>query len=309
MACFRSISAFQLASGSVVFDWSRSVERYIQVPCGCCIGCRLDRSRQWAVRCVHEASLFEHSSFVTLTYSAENLISYSLQYRDFQLFMKRLRKSCGPTRFYMCGEYGEDNGRPHFHSLLFGCRFADQVAIKQLSCGDILYRSPQLERLWPFGFSSIGAVTFDSAAYVARYAQKSLVGGHGKRQAVDKYFVEQETGECFPFVPEFVRMSNGGGKSGAGGIGAQWFAKYHEDVFGKQAEPALDRVVTAAGEMKPPKYYDTLLGRADEYRLQYVKFVRGLEASRRGDTDVTPARLLVREAVAKARLSLKSRGL
>lgn len=258
---------------------------------------------------MHEASLFEYSSFVTLTYSPENLLSLSLKYRDFQLFMKRLRKACGPTRFFMCGEYGDENGRPHFHALLFGCRFPDQTALKQLSCGDVLYRSPLLERLWPLGHSSIGAVNFNTAAYVARYAQKSLVGGDGKRRSVEKYVVDQDTGECWPFVPEFVRMSNGGGKAKSGGIGAEWFKRYHSDVFGKQAEPALDRVVMNGAEMKPPKYYDTLLGRASEYRLEYVKFVRGLEASRRGDTDQTPARLLVREAVAKARLSLKRRGL
>lgn len=258
---------------------------------------------------MHEASLFEHSSFVTLTYSPEKLLSLSLVYRDFQLFMKRLRKACGPTRFFMCGEYGEEGGRPHFHALLFGRHFADREPLQRLSNGDVLYRSPLLERLWPLGFSSIGAVNFDSAAYVARYAQKSMVGGDGKRRSVAEYVVDGVTGEVWPFVPEFVRMSNGGGSSKGGGIGAAWFEKYSTDVFGAQAEPALDRVVMNGVEMKPPKYYDTLLGRADEYRLEYVKFVRERTALSRGDTDETPARLLVREAVAKARLSLKKRGL
>jgi len=73
------------------------------------------------------------------------------------------------------------------------------------------------------------------------------------------------------------------------GIGAEWFKRYGADVYGKQAEPALDRVVVNGQEGKPPKYYDTLLGREDEYRLEYVKFMREQDALRRGDSELTPA--------------------
>lgn len=257
-----------------------------------------------AVRCLHEASLRDANSFVTLTYS--RIEKWQLEYEDFQLFMKRLRARMGPVRFFMCGEYGDENHRPHFHALLFGLSFPDRKELKRLSNGDVLYSSELLEDIWSHGFCSIGAVTMDSAQYVARYAQKSLIAGenHFQRRAVTRrYFVDGETGEAWERVPEFIRMSL------KPGIGAEWFKRYGADVFGVQAEPALDRVVVNGQTAKPPKYYDTLLGRQDEYRLEYVKFTRELEALRRGDSEQLPARLVQREAVARARLLLKKRGL
>lgn len=271
-----------------------------------------------AVRCMHEASLHASSWFVTLTYSPEALTSWSLQYRDFQLFMKRLRewraseegcRACGPAqakrgvRFFMCGEYGEGYFRPHFHALLFGIDFPDLKVLKEVS-GQTLYSSERLDKIWGNGFASLGAVTMESAQYVARYAQKSLVpGAENKRRNAQHFTLDPETGEVWPQVPEFIRMSL------KPGIGAEWFKKYSADVYGRQAEPGLDRVVVNGVAAKPPKYYDVLLGRESEYRLEYVKFVRELDALRRGDSELSPARLMQREAVARARLLLKKRGM
>jgi len=46
--------------------------------------------------------------------------------------MKRLRKhySGRTIRYYMCGEYGENMGRPHYHAVFFNLRFADQLYFK-----------------------------------------------------------------------------------------------------------------------------------------------------------------------------------
>lgn len=264
-----------------------------------------------AVRCLHEASLYVDNSFVTLTYRPEDLESYSLQYSHFQDFMKRLRYYRSSARFFMCGEYGEETRRPHFHAILFGVGFPDREKFAQVG-GNWIYTSAELEKIWGHGYATIGAVTMESAQYVARYAQKSLVpGAENKRRDSTHYVVDPETGEMWPQVPEFIRMSNGGGRGSAkhGGIGKQWFEKFSADVFGRQAEPSLDRVVVNAMAAKPPKYYDTLLGRQDEYRLEYVKFVRELEALRRGDSELSPARLKARETVARARLQLKKRAL
>lgn len=272
-----------------------------------------------AVRCVHESRLHESNMFVTLTYSDEALERfaaeggnpYSLHYPHFQEFMKRFRFHMGPARFFMCGEYGEQRGRPHFHAIIFGHWMPDSVLIKE-SRGNRLYSSVKLEEMWSHGLCSFGNVTMESAQYVARYAQKSLVPGEDnfQRRDVSRYAVDPDTGECWFQVPEFIRMSNGGGRQTekAGGIGKRWFLKYSADVFGKQAEPALDRVIINGVAAKPPKYYDVLLGRESEYRLDYVKFCREVEALRRGDSELTPARLLQREAVARARLLLKKRG-
>ena len=134
MACYKPLRAWQCANGDVVFaELGRfDITRQLDLPCGQCVGCRLERSRQWAMRCLHEAKMHDRNCFVTLTYNNDNVpADRSLNYRDFQLFMKRLRFHFRgvPIRFYMCGEYGEDFGRPHFHACLFGLDFPDKTRI------------------------------------------------------------------------------------------------------------------------------------------------------------------------------------
>ena len=185
MACYHPIPAWRNVSENrsdnrLVFEYHpmRCIGPTpdLQVPCGQCVGCRLERSRQWALRCVHEASLHKENCFITLTYNDEHLPEHGhLIYRDFQLFMKRLRKRTGVrVRFYMCGEYGENFGRPHFHACLFGYNFPDLVRWK--AGKSTLYRSKLLESLWTDGYSSVGEVSFESAAYVARYILKKVTG-------------------------------------------------------------------------------------------------------------------------------------
>lgn len=180
--------------------------------CGQCRGCRLEVSRQWAVRCVHEAALYKKNCYVTLTYNEESLESRSLIYPHFQKFVRAFRKKIGPVRFYMSGEYGENNLRPHFHALFFGYDFPDKVYLGKSPSGFTLYRSELLESLWKFGFSSVGAVTFESAAYVARYVMKKVNGPMAE---------EHYDGR----VPEFSRMSL------KPGIGAGWIKKFAGDVL------------------------------------------------------------------------------
>jgi len=120
------------------------------LPCGRCIGCRLERSRQWAVRMMHEASLHQDNCFITLTYDNEHLPkNASLVKRDFQLFMKRLRKAYPAVRirFFHCGEYGEQYGRPHYHAILFGFDFPDKYFLGKRNQFPV-WRSASLERLW-----------------------------------------------------------------------------------------------------------------------------------------------------------------
>ena len=163
----------------------------LEIPCGQCIGCRLERSRQWAIRISHEASLHEHNSFITLTYNNENLPKdLSLDVTHFQKFLKRLRahtedpdsdlypnilSQSKKPRFFHCGEYGEKFARPHYHACMFDLDFADQKHWKTIN-GNKHYTSETLEKIWPFGFSTIGDVTFESAAYVARYVTKKITG-------------------------------------------------------------------------------------------------------------------------------------
>lgn len=307
MACFHPLLAWQRGEGKPVFSLSSTAGyRPLTLPCGQCIGCRLERSQDWAVRCVHEASLHAFSVFLTLTYNDENC-PLSLRYKDFQDFMKRLRQWAarrGKPRlsFFMCGEYGEQLMRPHFHVLVFGLIFEDREALKKLPSGAQLYRSSELEGLWRCGFSSIGDVTYESAAYVARYAAKSALSGHdGKRRDVTQGFVDAETGEFVPFVPEFCRMSLRCGEKGEpGGIGARWFAKYGEEVFPR------DRVRIDDKDRGVPRYYDKLLERTSVFALEFQKWIRSQLVN---ESELTSSRMQAREAVMKAGLRQKVRTL
>ncbi|AXL14473.1 replication initiator protein [Microviridae sp.] len=249
MACYSPLQAFRTAKGEVVFEQPRGCFSIpLTLPCGQCVGCRLERSRQWAIRCVHEASLHKNNCFITLTFSNEHLPNPpTLDVRDFQLFMKRLRKEFGPgVRFYHCGEYGEKFGRPHYHAILFNLDFPDKYLFNVVN-GQNLYRSPTLERLWPFGHSSIGSVTFESAAYVARYVMKKITGDAAKQY----YSYCPKTGEVFERKPEYTTMSR------RPGIAKGWFDKFLTDVF------PSDEVVLRGKSMKPPKYYD------NQYEIVY----------------------------------------
>lgn len=272
----------------------------LSVPCGQCVGCRLEYSRQWAVRCAHEMQMHEDNCFVTLTYDDAHLISpkrrgiaawqqYSVNVREMQLFMKRVRKRFGAgVRFFACGEYGEGNGRPHYHAILFNLRFDDRKLWKTTDAGMLLYRSELLERLWPFGYSSVGAATFQSAAYVARYMMKKVKGA----DAVEAYapFVCPETGEVFERAPEFAQ--------GSQSIGKSWFEKYSSDVY------PSDEVVVSAVPQKPPKFYDGLAETMEEYHIERIKRARKARALKKSDG---PDRRRVREKVQIARLERLTR--
>lgn len=295
MTCYHPLQAYQCSDGSVVFAERRGRDhtRSLQLPCGQCVGCRLERSRQWAVRCLNEASLYGvNNSFVTLTYKDTGP---SLNYRDYQLFMRRLRKVRTGVRFFMCGEYGETTGRPHFHACLFNCFFDDREWFARGASGFNVYRSPLLERLWPHGHSSIGDVTFESAAYCARYVMKKLTG-----DGEDSYYniFDPSTGEIWKRLKEFCHMSL------KPGIGARWLDKYLSDVY-----PDGTMIVNGA-TVFPPKYYDRrfrkLDGDGDAWSAIQLKRERMAKLRFEDSSD---ERLRVREQVVSARLSFLKRSL
>ena len=193
---------------SLVFDPKHSNEpdNKFHIPCQRCIGCRFEKSRQWAMRCVHEAKMHEDNCFLTLTFTDEELLKrenpWSVDKRDFQLFMKKLRKLT-PKKigYFHCGEYGEKNLRPHYHACIFNYDFDDKQFLKK-SGSHNLYVSEKLngtkflndnfphlnnrintksgkrplKGLWPYGSVIIGELTFNSAAYTARYVMKKING-------------------------------------------------------------------------------------------------------------------------------------
>lgn len=264
----------------------------MQVPCGQCIGCRLERSRQWALRIQHESEQHARSSFLTLTYETDPV---SLDVDDLQRFFKRVRKSGLRVRHYSCGEYGSRLSRPHFHVCLFGEDFLDDSQ----SWSKGLWISPRLEELWGHGYCVAGSLSFESAAYVARYVTKKITGD----DAIDHYTrVDELTGEVHAVRPEFSVMSRGGrsAKGQAAGIGADWWRRFGREV-------ARDDSCLARGhESKPPRYYDELLERVDAAAHQAIKDRRRALARSRA-ADNSDDRLVVREKVLRSKLNTKGR--
>lgn len=285
------------------FDGKSRLGDVLQIPCGQCAECRLKRSREWAVRCMHEASLHRDNCFLTLTYGDGNREglkpdranhSLSLHYKDFSDFMKRLRKRYPKDKilFFCCGEYGETNPktrvidggkyRAHFHAILFNFNFPDRVPCRMLDQSE-LFKSDILNKLWRHGECRIGEVTFESASYVARYAMKKVTGD----LAESVYTIVTEDGEMINRTPEMLVMSK------RPAIGRAWFEKFGRHVYHR------DKVIARGQEMQPPRYYDKLL----------PEVVRGMVARDRAErgalraADHTDERNNVRDVVVKAGLS------
>lgn len=231
-------------------------------------------------------------------------IADSLSKRDAQLFMKRLRKQLttqNPStriKFYLVGEYGDKNKRPHFHAAIFGEDFAaDRYPIGKSPSGLPLYSSPTLEKAWGKGYVSIGDLTFESAAYIARYVMKKINGAqaHHHYQRHDP-----DTGEVYWITPEFALMSRGGRKGK--GIAHGWFQKFGTDAY------PHDFVVMNGHQHKPPRYYDQLYALLDKEGATLMKLEREF-TSRSQAADNTPRRLRVKEKVALARIAQNRRPL
>lgn len=200
----------------------------VQLPCGKCISCQLNYAREWAIRAIHEAQMYEKNSFITLTYSDEHLVSEKLQYEDFQKFMRRLRKTQNdPIGIFVTGEYGSKTNRPHWHAIIFNWRPNDLKEHYKNGRGDQVYTSESLTDLWGKGHAELGSVTIDSAGYVARYAAKAW-------DQSDEHY------------REYKPISK---KSQKYAIGKKWLEKYWEDIF-NYGELRVD------GKKVPiPRYY------------------------------------------------------
>jgi len=251
------------------------------VPCGQCIGCRLERSRQWATRILHETKCHDDSLFITLTYNDDNLPKGgTLVKRDVQLFVKKLRRSISPVKvsYFHCGEYGGQTQRPHYHLILFGHDFPDKELYRITETGDRLYRSSQLEGLWGKGYCPIGSVTFESAAYVARYCVEKLTGDAGKA-------AYEATGR----IPPYVTMST------KPAIGKRFLDAFYSDVY------PHDEVITRGISCKPPKYYDKILEKTNPELFKQIKRQRQ-ELAESNPDNADNERLRTKEAVKNAQI-------
>ena len=296
MPCFHPITAYNKIYGGLTWKLSESNGTTTTVSCKQCTGCRQEYSRQWAMRNMHEASLWLNNIFVTLTYDNENLPKHNtLIKKDFQDFMKRLRKkkhanTNNPIRYYQCGEYGEKFGRPHYHAILFNTNFRDREIIQGHKG---LTQSETLSKLWGKGHSSIGDVTFQSAAYVAGYVQKKI---NGQQKETHYAIVDQQTGEYFgQRQQEYSTMSR------RPGIAGSWFAKHKDDVY------PSDNIHINGKEMRPPKYYDRLYEIDHRLTMEKIKENRIKQMQETAHLR-TPEALRQAEKTHKARMSIYKRG-
>ena len=283
------------------------IDQPVEVPCGKCIGCRLEYSRQWAMRCIHEASLYNSNCFITLTYDNANLPNdYGLHVEHFQQFMKKLRKrvvkydtdnngksyAVNPIRYYHCGEYGDENLRPHYHALLFNYDFPDKQ-LYSVKDGNNLYTSELLNEIWGKGFCIIGAVTFESAAYTARYIMKKITGPEAEEHYTR---VNPNTGEIFQVAPEYTTMSR------RPGIGRKWFEKYKNDCY------SMDGITVRGVKTKVPKAYDVWNSDIDKDQMDNIQDKRRKEAFKKRE-DNTIERLEVKEKVKKSQIQSLQRNI
>lgn len=212
MPCNYPMPAWKTHAGTVVLNKSerqiRNVKEQMQLPCGACAGCRKAKAQEWTLRCLLELQEHRTATFTTLTYD-DQYLPETLQWRDMQLFLKRLRKSAPPCkqceackaeqrctanklRFFACGEYGEKKQRPHYHAILFGISATEDAG--------------RIKMAWHQGFTTNEAVTPARIAYTAGYVQKK----YGEPKPLNAEYVNYETGEVYEWQQPFIQMSRGG---------------------------------------------------------------------------------------------------
>jgi len=303
VSCYHPMPARQGEGERVVFLKARDRDcdstgrpDFLELPCGRCIGCRMDRARSWSIRIMHEAQFFDRNIFVTLDYAPEHLPgSLSLEYRDFQLFMKRLRKevpgvSRCPSgkkvvRFFVSGEYGEQFQRPHWHAILFNCFPRDM----ERYCNGTS-RSSQLESIWGKGNVVIGDVTPRSAGYCAGYSLSKQ-----SRRLYEDSVVSTVTGEVSSRRPPFAKMSR------RPGLGFWWYQRFASDLF------TADHAVVDGKKWKVPQFYWRKYQEdASAFDVARVAAIRDERARAVPVEEGSERRRSDREVVAWARLKARS---
>lgn len=304
MSCTNLLQAKRCLDGSIRFvKCNRDVflrflkfqpDEHFFLPCKRCISCRMNYSREWAIRCMHEASLHENNIFLTLTYDHEFLPEgMTLVKKDVQDFMKRLRERVLPSplpeghpgiRVFYCGEYGEKKKRPHYHLCLFNF-FPSDARLHNRVEGYNLFTSAFLEDVWGKGFCPFGSVTFQSAAYTARYICKKIYGDDA-----ESYYDGR--------VPEFSEPSR------SPGLAYEWISKFWKDVYPRDYCRYKDEY-----KCKPPRYYDEFMKKFHPDVFEEVMTSRKANALLKGFEDHTIERMKVKAAVRQSRFNQLIRSL
>lgn len=291
MACYHPLDGYRLESGGVRIGFEPEGSReLLRIPCGRCLGCRMDYASSWALRLQHEAACWDESIFVTLTYDDECLPWHrGLVISDLQRFLKRFRKEIpgdqeapdgrSPVRFFAAGEYGSTTDRPHWHVALFNARLPGWRGQSE---------SDALSRLWPAGMHTVSRFSSGRAGYLAGYCVKKV---RGRVERERRYgAVNPVTGEWFERRPEFAVMSR------RPGIGRYWFDRYRCD---------LERgfVIEAGGvKRRLPRFYKSKLMEDDAFAEAHEERVYEYQRALEPGAD-SEERRRSREKVHASRLS------
>lgn len=234
------------------------------LPCRQCIQCRLEKSRQAAVRLIHELKFHPYSGFLTLTYDDEHLPqSRSLEPGRWTKFARDLRarfeyRDLGKLKFFGVGEYGDISQRPHYHAIVYSDSPLLVEEVESSQSGGRQFVSPEVSAVWPDGRHRISEVTFESAAYCARYILKKI---NGEISASHYEWIHPSSGEVFVRAKEFARWPKG--------LGKLHFDQWSSDIY-----PSDEVVLPGRGKFLPPPYYDRLLEKLDPAFAEQIKLAR-----------------------------------
>lgn len=237
----------------------------LNLPCGVCFGCRMDNSRMWSLRLMHEGKFSSSSYFVTLTYRPEDMPLYGdLNYEHLELFWKKARhrfQGDVPFRYFACGEYGDKTLRPHYHFAAFDFNLTDLRLFKNTDHGPY-FLSDELADCWEHGHVIVAQLDWMTAAYIARYVTKKM-RGKNVRFYPDEC-ADPETGEIPSFCVERAFQSKG--------LGLRWYEAHKDEVWN------LDGCLYANKYMvSPPRYYFKQLEKADPDKALAIKQKRLVE--------------------------------
>lgn len=172
-------------------DQWESVSVTLHCKCRKCEHCLKKKRQHWWFRAKYETALAPRTWFCTLTFDQQALFKCQLEAQrhatrrgidwesldeeakrirvlaragaNVTLWIKRVRKSAhGPLRYLVVSEYGEENGRLHFHAL-----------IHEVVAGAVKY--DLLRSRWRnFGFGTFKLADENAPSYVAKYISKDV---------------------------------------------------------------------------------------------------------------------------------------
>lgn len=259
-------------------DYENKHYKYEIIPCGKCIGCRLEYSRQWANRGYLEAKSHENNWFATITYDQTHLpmmeeiededgFTYTntgewngtLAPADLTQFIKNVRQimkrdhNQDGIRFMACGEYGSKGERPHYHIIFFNLDLPIETFFEpKIINKEVYYRNTIIERAWTKGISNISEASWNNIAYTARYITKKI-NGDGSSQHY------AELGQ----KKEFFRVSR------MPGIGEKYFRDHWEEIY--KRDEIIIKNKQGSISTQPPKYYDKLLEKEHPKEWEKIK--------------------------------------